>query len=131
VEEEQQMALDAYNAVEDYTVSTVDFASLIAQIAGYTFDASDMYTIPGTTTMGLRYEEYNVDEDAFYDMIIDLFYEEVTDDYHSREDWSNDSMDEVSHENWSNDSMDEVSHENWTLSKKYRDATQTDAEEGD
>jgi hypothetical protein len=37
-----------------------------------------MYSVPGETTVGEDgYEEFYVDEDAFYDLIIQVFYEEA------------------------------------------------------
>lgn len=72
---EQQTAAKAYDAVSDYVVSSVDFASLVAEISGYSFDeAEDMYTVPGTTSRETEWEEYNVDEDGLYELIIDVFY---------------------------------------------------------
>jgi LCP family protein required for cell wall assembly len=76
-EDEQQMALNAYDAVSDYVVSSVDFSSLVSEIAGYSFDDSDMYSVPGTTQMGEKWEEYVVDEEGLYDLIINVFYQEV------------------------------------------------------
>jgi hypothetical protein len=36
-----------------------------------------MYTVPGETVEGGNYEEYQVDDDALYDLIIQVFYKEV------------------------------------------------------
>lgn len=71
-------AVDIYESLEDYMVSSIDFASLVGEVQNYSFSAENMYSIPGETRMGDKYEEYYVDEDAFYDMIIEVFYEEVT-----------------------------------------------------
>lgn len=66
-----------YDSVSDYVVSSVDFASLAKDVIGYEFSEDIMYTVPGETIMGDKYEEYHVDEDAFYDLIINIFYNEV------------------------------------------------------
>lgn len=72
-------AIKIYESLEDYIVSSIDFASLVSEISEYSFDAStDMYSIPGETKMGEKYEEYYIDEDAFYEMVLDIFYNEVT-----------------------------------------------------
>lgn len=72
-------AVKIYESLEDYIVSSIDFASLVSEVSAYSFDASkDMYSIPGETIMGEKYEEYHIDEDAFYEMILDIFYVEVT-----------------------------------------------------
>lgn len=72
-------AVSIYESLEDYIVSSIDFASLVSEVSEYSFDAStDMYSIPGETKMGEKYEEYYIDEDAFYEMILDIFYKEVS-----------------------------------------------------
>lgn len=71
-------AVKIYESLEDYIVSSIDFANLVSEVQDYTFSSDSMYTVPGETRMGEKYEEYYVDEDAFYEMIIDIFYEEVT-----------------------------------------------------
>lgn len=76
-EDEQQLLLDAYASVNDYIVSSVDFSSLVSELADYSFDESDMYSVPGSTQQETDWEAYNVDEEEFYDLILDVFYEEV------------------------------------------------------
>lgn len=66
-----------YDSVSDYMVSNIDFASFVAETKDYAFDASSMYSVPGETTMGEQFEEYYVDDDALYQMVIDIFYEPV------------------------------------------------------
>ena len=69
--------LDIYESIEDYVVTNIDFADLASELSEYEYDDSRMYTIPGETKMGEQFEEYHVEEDGFYDMIIDIFYQEV------------------------------------------------------
>lgn len=72
-------AVSIYESLEDYIVSSIDFANLVSEVSEYSFDAeTNMYSVPGETVMGDYYEEYYVDEEAFYQMIIDVFYCEVT-----------------------------------------------------
>ena len=70
-------AMQAYNSVSDYIVTNIDFASLAEEVLSCEFDASRMYQIPGEVTMGETFEEYHVDEEALYEMIIEIFYEPV------------------------------------------------------
>ena len=69
--------LAIYDSIEDYIVTNVDFANLASQLSSYKFEKENMYTVPGETIMGSEFEEYHVDDDALYDMIIEVFYEEV------------------------------------------------------
>ena len=66
-----------YESAEDYIVTNIDFLELAEAGTAYEFNASDMYTIPGETIMGARFEEHYIDENALYDMIIEIFYEVV------------------------------------------------------
>lgn len=61
--------------VTDITVDEVGY--LATQVLGYHFDSSNMHVLQGQTVMGERYEEFYVDEDALYRLILDVFYEEV------------------------------------------------------
>lgn len=66
-----------FESVEDYVVTNIDFLELVEYAMDYEFDASQMHTIPGETIMGARFEEHYIDENALYDMIIEIFYEVV------------------------------------------------------
>lgn len=70
--------LGVYEAIEDYIVTNIDFVELMSELMSYEYDDSRMYTVPGETVMGETYEEYYVDDEALYDMIIEVFYKEVT-----------------------------------------------------
>lgn len=66
-----------YQAVEDYLVTNLNFTDVVETLMGYDFNEDRMYTVPGKTQQGVTYEEYVVDEDAFYDLLIEVFYKEV------------------------------------------------------
>ena len=69
--------VSAYNAITDYIVTNVDVPNLVNKLTTYEFDDSRMYTIPGETQMGEQYEEYHVDEDALYQVMLNIFYKPV------------------------------------------------------
>ena len=70
-------ATDIYNSISDYLVSSIDFSGLLSEAGGYKFDNDSIYTVPGKTVMGDKFEEFNIDQDGLYDLIIKVFYEEV------------------------------------------------------
>lgn len=70
-------ATEIYNSVSEYLVADVDFANLISELVTYEFDGNQVYTVQGETTMGEVYEEFYVDDDALYDLILQVFYNEV------------------------------------------------------
>ena len=69
--------LGVYNAISDYLVTNIMVTDILEELAGYEYDESRLYTVPGETVMGDQFEEYCVDEDAFYELILEVFYEEV------------------------------------------------------
>ncbi|MBQ4536489.1 MAG: LCP family protein [Lachnospiraceae bacterium] len=69
-----------YNTISKYMVTdiTLDEVSFLAtQASGYHFGGDNIHTLSGEVKMGEEYEEFYVDEAALYELIIDVFYEEV------------------------------------------------------
>lgn len=61
--------------VTDITASEVTYlASLLLQGS---FGGQDIVTVPGEVVMGEQYAEYQVDEEALYQIILNVFYMEV------------------------------------------------------
>lgn len=74
------VVLDLYGAVSPQMVTdiTIDEVAYLAPIlADYRFDNDSFYLLKGETVMGEQFEEFYVDEDALYEMILETFYEEV------------------------------------------------------
>lgn len=69
-------ALDIYESISDYIVTNIDIAGMVLELEDYEY-SEQKYSVPGETHMGEVFEEYHVDDDALYDMIIELFYVEV------------------------------------------------------
>lgn len=67
-----------YEELSPYIVTNIEVVSLLEEITSYNYSSERMYTVPGETVMGKEFEEFHVDEDALYDLIINVFYEEVT-----------------------------------------------------
>lgn len=72
--------LALYDSISEYLVTSVDFSGILTELTEYEYDDSRLYTVPGETKMGETFEEFYVDEDALYDMIIQIFYEEITEE---------------------------------------------------
>lgn len=77
-EQNPSAAVQIYESIKDYIVSSIDFASLVSEVKDYEYSPERLYTVPGETVMGEVYEEFYVDEEAFYEMILEIFYEEVS-----------------------------------------------------
>ncbi|MBQ2283374.1 MAG: LCP family protein [Agathobacter sp.] len=72
-----QNGINVYNSISDYIVTNMDAAQVITELMEYDFDSSRMYTVPGETKMGETFEEFSVDNEEFYKIILDVFYKEV------------------------------------------------------
>lgn len=71
---------ELYQAVMSQMVTNVslDEATYLASILkDYRFSEESLYTMAGETVMGEQFEEFYPDETALYEMILDIFYEEV------------------------------------------------------
>lgn len=67
-----------YDGVQDYLVTNMSndiFVKMLAAFSGGT----NMVTIPGEGVEGEIYDEYHVNEDQLYELIIQIFYKEVQD----------------------------------------------------
>lgn len=74
---------ELYQAISSQMVTdiTLNEAAYLAPIVvDYAFDEEGFYMLEGQTVMGDEFEEFYVDEDALYEMILDVFYEEVKDE---------------------------------------------------
>ncbi len=74
------LAVDIYKAIsmQMTTNVTVDEVSYLATtVADYDFGVDNFYLLKGQTMMGEKFEEFYPDEDAKYQMFLDIFYEIV------------------------------------------------------
>lgn len=73
--------LSMINALSDYMVTDIDSAKityLASTYLGYSFNMDGIYNLKGETiTGGGGFEEFVVDDDALFDLIISLFYERI------------------------------------------------------
>lgn len=80
VKEDITFPITLYSGLSRYMVTDIsvdEVGYLATQAAGYGFSREDMHTLKGATVMGDVYEEFYVDEEALYELILEVFYEEV------------------------------------------------------
>lgn len=68
------------NMITDITADEIVYLAAIA--GGYHFDAGQVYTIPGKSISGEKnenseFDEFHVDEDGLFELILNIFYEPV------------------------------------------------------
>ena len=83
VKKDLSVVLDLYGAISGQMVTdlSVDEAAYLATVAAdFSFAPEGFLMLEGETVMGERFEEFYVDENALYEMILDVFYEEVKND---------------------------------------------------
>lgn len=80
VHNDLSVVIDLYQAVKPWMVTDIslDEAVYLAPVLkDYGFSAENFYMLQGETVMGEQYEEFYPDEDAMFEMILDIFYEKV------------------------------------------------------
>lgn len=74
---------ELYRAVAGQMVTdvSIDEAAYLAPLLSeYRFHPEDFYMPEGKTVMGEQFEEFYVDDKALYELILEIFYEEVKDE---------------------------------------------------
>lgn len=72
--------VDLYNAASPYVITNVGVgkaAYLANSVLQGSFSDFNMQNVPGTVTMGEKYAEFNIDEDAFFELFLDVYYDKV------------------------------------------------------
>ena len=80
MKEDMTLPVKLYQTAEKQMVTSISLDQAVYLCTEYmncSFDPEKIYTIDGTATMGEKYAEFNVDDDALYQLILDVFYEEV------------------------------------------------------
>lgn len=74
--EDITQTLSLYGIAKKYTVTDISASQLAFLVTNYVGGVTEMktYTVPGTMTVGGDHSEYNVDTDALYDIILEVFY---------------------------------------------------------
>lgn len=75
------LPVSVYQKLSKYMVTdiTVDEISYLAsEFIGYDMDSNGIYTLEGETRMGEKHEEFYPDESSLVDLMIQVFYREVT-----------------------------------------------------
>ncbi len=74
------VVVDLYQAVRKQMVTDISLDEVVylaPVLTDYEFTGDNFYMLQGETVMGEQYEEFYPDEDAMFQMILDIFYEKV------------------------------------------------------
>ena len=80
MKEDMTLPVKLYQTAEKQMVTSISLNQAVYLCTEYmncSFDTENIYTIDGEVTMGEKYAEFNVNDDALYQLILDVFYEEV------------------------------------------------------
>lgn len=80
MKEDMTLPVKLYQTAEKQMVTSISLDQAVYLCTEYmdcSFDTENIHTIDGEVTMGEKYAEFNVDDDALYQLILDVFYEEV------------------------------------------------------
>ncbi|MBE5843440.1 MAG: LytR family transcriptional regulator [Butyrivibrio sp.] len=79
-ESKPTLAVDIFKAISKQMttdVSVDEISYLASTVSSYSFDKDSFYLLKGKTMMGEQFEEFYPDEDAMYEMFLEIFYEPV------------------------------------------------------
>lgn len=74
--EDAGFVTDLYNQLQDYMVTSLD-AGQFLDLSQASWQDESMRDLPGEGTQGDYYDEYHVNDDELYAMILDMFYVET------------------------------------------------------
>ena len=80
MKEDMTLPVKLYQTAEKQMVTSIGLDQAVYLCTEYmnsSFDTDNIYTIEGEVTKGEEYAEFNVDDEALYQLILDVFYEEV------------------------------------------------------
>lgn len=80
MKEDLSLPVRLYQTAEKQMVTSISLDQAVYLCTEYmnsSFDTDNIYTVDGEVTMGEEYAEFHVDDDALYQLILDVFYEEV------------------------------------------------------
>ncbi len=72
--------VDLFNQASPYMVTNIGITQvsyLSSQLLGKSFSDFNMQNVPGEVKQGENYAEYYVDEEAFYEIFLDVYYNQV------------------------------------------------------
>lgn len=78
-QESKSSAVKVYDQLQDYSVTNMVLGDLAAELVDYTY-SGEMYSLPGEMVQGELFEEYYLDDEAMYELILSIFYEEVSEE---------------------------------------------------
>ena len=67
-------AVDIYDSLSDYIVSNLIFSEIAERLINYGFDESRMFDVDGELKQGEKFEEFYVDKESLYGIIIQTMY---------------------------------------------------------
>lgn len=80
LKENPTFAISLYGTLSKYMVTDIsvdEVGYLATQVIGYSFDGDDMHVLEGETVIGEKYEEFYLNDDALYRLMLDVFYEKI------------------------------------------------------
>ena len=79
VEKDANLIARVYESLQPYMVTNMG-NDIFAKLSQTTFDSTyKIQDVPGEKVEGERYDEYHVDKDKLYELLLQMFYEEVQD----------------------------------------------------
>lgn len=75
---DQDFAVTLLESVEDYVVTNIGM-DMYVKLLEASYEKEDIHTVPGEGVAGESFDEYHVDEEQLYELVLQMFYKEVQD----------------------------------------------------
>lgn len=72
--------IEFYESIKPFVVTDLELPEMIylaSEVSGYDFEQFQISSLPGETVMGEQFEEFYIDETAFFGLVTELFYEKL------------------------------------------------------
>lgn len=79
LEEESDFVAEMIESIDAYTVTNIG-KEMFVKFSESSYNKEEVYTIPGEAVVGEDFDEYHVNEEQLYEMLLQLFYIEAQDD---------------------------------------------------
>lgn len=82
MKKDMTLPVKLYAQIAPYMVTDIsadEAVYLAGEALGYRFGAQDIYTLQGHVEMGEKFEEFYQDDEALYELILQVFYEQLED----------------------------------------------------
>ena len=77
--DDAKFIVNMLESIEPYTVTNIG-KDMFAKMLESSYNEEDIYKLPGETVSGEYFDEYHINEDELFELMLQMFYKEVQDE---------------------------------------------------